>query len=273
VSSPEEFAETLRSVSSLIERAQEHLSAGREPLGAAGDRLDAAFEGSSQPAVEAAVTGMHSARGRLGEAVEALSGTADELSSYLADVLGEPRFTVAAAGGGPQSRLRPMSEHPAPGDWPGNVRAALGERFRPGVHDEGAWFSERERAVSDWLVAQNPRTCIHPRSRDPAEEEKSPDAMVRTDPGDAGTVTEYKTLKEGSSAAVKANIRSGLHQLLPHGNGHVVIDGRPVGLTETEARRGWARFVGERRRHGGSLPRRVTIILGDSRGVTWRNDV
>jgi hypothetical protein len=127
-------------------------------------------------------------------------------------------------------------------------------------------FSPKERVIADWLLAQSPGVCIHPRRRDPAEEATSPDAMVRTDPGDAGTITEYKTLKEGNSAALKASIRRSLHQLLPHGNGDVVVDGRPVALTEAEARRGYARFVGERMHHGKPMPKQVTIILGDGKG-------
>ncbi len=46
------------------------------------------------------------------------------------------------------------------------------------------------------------------------------------------------------------------------------MDGRTVGLTEEEARRGFARAVGQVRAHGSPLPDRIRIILGDDRIIT-----
>ena len=97
--------------------------------------------------------------------------------------------------------------------------------------------------------------------------------MARSGPADDGTVTEFKTLNEPTSTAIKDNIRLGTGQVLPHGNGHVVVDGRAAGLTEAVARRGYARLAGERAAHGKPMPAEVTIILGDGRGLTWSSDV
>ena len=153
------------------------------------------------------------------------------------------------------------------------MRGPLGDRFSPGVHDPEGRFTEKERAIADWLLSQNPGLCIHPRHRDPAQEGPSPDAMVRTDPDDHGTLTEFKTLDEASTTSIKQNARSAIRQVLPFGNGDVVLDGRAVGLSEADARVGHARLVGERRQHGRPMPRTFTIILGDSRELTWRADV
>jgi hypothetical protein len=97
--------------------------------------------------------------------------------------------------------------------------------------------------------------------------------MVRRNRDDEGTVTEFKTLDGATSRAVKDNIRAGIRQVLPHGNGHVVIEGRPFGLTEADARQGHSRLVGERQNHGRPMPRQVTIILRDGSALTWRHDV
>lgn len=155
---------------------------------------------------------------------------------------------------------------------PGNHRGSLGRAYSPGVHDDQGRFTAKELATAEWLAARRPGACIHPRVRDPGEETSSPDAMVRTSPGDPGTVTEFKTLISDASRAVKDNMRTATRQLVPHGNGEVVIDGRSVALTEAAAREGHARFVGERRKHDRPLPLRVTVILGDGRELTWRAD-
>ena len=133
------------------------------------------------------------------------------------------------------------------------------------------------------MLAQDPSLRIDARERDPAAEETSPDAMARRHPEDAGTVVEFKTLRrlggqqmkdsDSTSRAAKDNLRSAVRQLLPHGNGEVVVDGRPLRMSESDARRATARFVGERTAHGKSLPQKITLILGDGRGYEWTSDV
>ena len=140
------------------------------------------------------------------------------------------------------------------------------------MHDEKGAFSPKENAIADWLVADERSACIHPWERDPGSQDTQPDAMVRRTAEDRGTVTEFKTLEENSHSAVQANLKRGTRQIVPHDNGDVVVDGRPVGLDEENARRGYARFVGERASRSRPLPQKVTIILGDGRGLTWRTD-
>jgi hypothetical protein len=96
--------------------------------------------------------------------------------------------------------------------------------------------------------------------------------MVRTGPEDPGTVTEFKTLKRPSPNAVSKRLEDAVDQNLPHGNGHVVIDGRAAGLTETAARAGQADYVRRRQKDGKPLADQVTIILADGRGISWRAD-
>jgi hypothetical protein len=96
----------------------------------------------------------------------------------------------------------------------------------------------------------------------------NPDSVVRRSPDDPGTITEFKTLDSGSSTAVKDDIIQAGRQVGPHGGGDAVIDGRAVGLTEEEARRGFGRAVGQARVHGQTMPEKVHIILGDGRMLT-----
>jgi hypothetical protein len=72
-----------------------------------------------------------------------------------------------------------------------------------------------------------------------------------------------KTLASNDSTAVRRDIIDAGGQLGPHGGGDVIIDGRTAGLTESEARRGYARAVGQATQHGQPLPETVYMILGD----------
>lgn len=145
---------------------------------------------------------------------------------------------------------------------PGKHKGALGNEFRAGVNDPRGMFEPKERSVADRLADEG--EMVHPRERiDDVADLKNPDAMVRTGPSDPGTVTEFKTLGSDNSAAVKENILRAGDQLAQHGGGDVVIDGRGVALTEENARRGFARAVGQARTHGSDLPDRVRMILGD----------
>lgn len=151
---------------------------------------------------------------------------------------------------------------------PGLQRGALGGAYRAGVHDPHELFEPKERAIADWL-ATGDRSAVHPRPRDDTTHgKKNPDAMVRTSPTDLGTVTEFKTLDQHSSTAVKNNIKDAARQLRQHGNGHTVIDGRRIGLTAETARHGYARAHGEHTKWNKPMPDRVTFILGDGSALT-----
>lgn len=93
----------------------------------------------------------------------------------------------------------------------------------------------------------------------------NPDSIVRYDAEDPGHLTEFKTLYEASTTAVKNDIIKAGKQLAQYGGGDVVIDGRNVALTEEAARHGHARAVGQARRHGQALPQRVLVLVGNTR--------
>lgn len=146
----------------------------------------------------------------------------------------------------------------------------LGDSFRPGVHDPGVMtrngrepmFSPKERVIAQRLATDG--AAVHPRPRfDDRRNQKNPDAMVRWSAGDAGTITEFKTLDAATSGAVRDSIRRAAKQLHPLGGGDLVIDGRVVGLTADDARRGYARAAGQARQHGQPLPRVVRFIMPD----------
>ncbi|MEV6634046.1 WXG100 family type VII secretion target [Actinoplanes sp. NPDC051470] len=153
---------------------------------------------------------------------------------------------------------------PRPGDpgFDGGLhKAPLGEDFAPGVRDPDGRFKPKEAAVAERLAAEG--EMVHARVRSQVEGDKSPDAMVRTGPGDGGTVTEFKTMESASSGAVSHRITDAGKQVAFAGGGDVVIDGRAVGLTEETARLGHARALGRQSAHGIAMPDRVRVILGD----------
>jgi hypothetical protein len=89
---------------------------------------------------------------------------------------------------------------------------------------------------------------------------KNPDGIVRRSPADPGTITEFKTLAEPTTSAVKRCVVNAAKQVAARGGGDVIIDGRAAGLDEATARQGYARAVGQARAHQGSLPRHVFVI-------------
>ena len=156
------------------------------------------------------------------------------------------------------------SDEPRPGDPsfdPGKHKGALGDDFHPDVCDPRGLFDEKEHAIAVRLADEG--RMIHPNERvDDVYRLKNPDSMVRSGRTDPGTVTEFKTLESGLSGAVKQSIMRAGNQVR-HTGGDVVIDGRGVGLLEAEARRGFARAVGQARAHNTVLPDTVMIILGN----------
>lgn len=155
----------------------------------------------------------------------------------------------------------------ATGFDPGEHHGPLGPAFQAGTHDPEGRFDAKERRIADRLAADG--ACVHPRRRDDTTYRlTNPDAMVRTGPADPGTITEFKTPKAANSTAVRRNILEAGRQVTPHGGGQAVIDGRPVGLTEADARRGYARAVGQARATGQPLPHTVRFLLADDAIIT-----
>jgi hypothetical protein len=163
--------------------------------------------------------------------------------------------------GGEQDHYRLASDFD-----PGRDKGPLGAAFEPGVSDPRGLFDAKERAIAERLAVEG--KMVHPRMRiDDVQHLKNPDSMVRAAPDDPGTVTEFKTLESADSGAVRANILRAGKQVDYHGGGDLAIDGREVGLTEEDARRGYARAVGQSKAQGNALPVTVRVIIGDGRIV------
>lgn len=175
----------------------------------------------------------------------------DELITTIQDLL---RRRWGGHGGLPQ--LQPSATHP-------NVYfGPLGKDFKPAIVEVAREFDQKERAIANYFVDLGVNVeAIKP--VDSIDYFKNPDALFRWSPDDSGRLTELKTLNSGSNEAVRKNILRAGEQLDDHGGGDVVIDGRKVGLTEAEARRGYARAAGQAPLHQQYIPEKVYIILGD----------
>ncbi|MFI8807296.1 hypothetical protein [Micromonospora sp. NBRC 110037] len=187
---------------------------------------------------------------RLGELI-------GKLKEALSRLLG--RRSPEAPGGGSAKPDGPHGLRPTDFD-PGRHHGPLGDEFRPGVHDPRGLFEDKERAIADRLAVEG--DMVHPRERiDDAHKMKNPDAMVRTGPEDPGVITEFKTLVGSGSSSVRRNILEAGEQA--GSDGVAVLDGRNVGLTEEDARRGYGRAAGQARVHDQQMPATVRIILGN----------
>ncbi|MGC5663741.1 WXG100 family type VII secretion target [Micromonospora sp. WMMD723] len=169
----------------------------------------------------------------------------------------------------PTEKGPPRPEHGhGPAFDPGSQKGSLGSAFRAGVEDPRGLFDPKERDIADRIAEQG--NMVHPRERiDDVHGSKNPDAMIRSSPTDPGVVTEFKTLDRASSEAVRRNILAAGKQVAQTDGGNLIIDGRTVGLTEEDARRGISRALGQHRQHGSLLPDQVLIVLGDNRTISF----
>ncbi|WBC15869.1 hypothetical protein O7600_03235 [Micromonospora sp. WMMA1998] len=211
------------------------------------------------------VRGLLASLRRLMPEVRRLGDLIEKLKEALGRLI--PRRPPEGSGNGP-SDPRDGDSRPRSLDFdPGKQHGPLGVDFRPGVDDPRGLFEEKERAIADRLGDEG--DMVHPRERnDGVYKLKNPDAMVRSGPGDPGVVTEFKTLEVSSSESVRRNILTAGKQVAQTGGGDLVIDGRAVGLSEEDARRGFARALGQHHQHGSALPGQVRIVLGDNRILT-----
>ena len=83
-----DFSASLRSTASLISTALTRLTVARDSAAAMSAQLMESFEGTSHPAAKAAVEGSSEAVLRLDDAMALLNSSAEELSAYIAAVLG-----------------------------------------------------------------------------------------------------------------------------------------------------------------------------------------
>lgn len=215
-------------------------------VGAQVSALVARFSTKIAQLLHALVTSMS----RLATSVRQL----DDLIATIRDLL---RRRLGTGGpGGPRPQLTQSATHP-------NVYfGPLGKDFTPGVVDPDELFSPKERAIGDYFADRG----VHVEPVKPVHDENkltNPDSVFRWSPEDRGTLTEMKTLESADSTAVRRDILDAGQQLDQHGGGAVVIDGRNVGLTEADARRGYARAVGQAAQQQKPLPHTVYVILGD----------
>jgi hypothetical protein len=175
----------------------------------------------------------------------------DELITTIQDLL---RRRWGGRGRLPQ--LQQSATHP-------NVYfGPLGKNFRPGVVETDRAFLPKERDIAEYFADLG----VNVQAVKPVENVKNltnPDALLRWSPDDPGRLTEFKTLTSANTAAVRRAIIEAGDQLVDHGGGDTIIDGRKVGLTEAEARRGYARAVGQATQQQKYMSDHVYIILGD----------
>lgn len=149
---------------------------------------------------------------------------------------------------------------------PALQKGALRPEFSPGVFDPKGVFTSEERAVADRLAQEGWR--VDAREADHTVlYRKNPDAMVRKSPDDPGSITEFKTLKGPGNNALKRNINAASDQAGPDEG--VVIDGRWVGTTQSDAEQAFKRALGQ---PGGIVARHVHVILGDGTIIEFEKE-
>lgn len=139
----------------------------------------------------------------------------------------------------------------------------LGPEFTPGIHDPLKSFKPKERAIADRLAEEGWRIDARPEDHT-RHKQKNPDVMVRKGSDRAGVIIEFKTPESGSSNAVKRSMHQGSKQA-----SEIVIDGRPVGITEEVAWRSFRRECGQ---PGAVVAAVIHVILGDGRWVTFTKE-
>lgn len=138
--------------------------------------------------------------------------------------------------------------------------------FAPVVFDPHNSFNPKERLIADRLAEEGWRVDARPpdHTRDKV---KNPDVMVRKGRHDSGVIIEFKTPESGSSNAIKRNIHEAGEQAGQLGE--ILIDGRPVRLSEGVAWRSFRRACGQ---PGSTVAGVVHVILGDGRLVTYTKE-
>jgi len=146
---------------------------------------------------------------------------------------------------------------------------ALGDDFAAGVFDPYDRFLAKEIHIAERLREEGWRVDARP--ADHGSGKKNPDSMIRKNRADEGVIVEFKTQDVAESSAVKRSMLKASAQARETATAlgarhEVVIDGRPVGLSEETARRSFRRAVGQP--HSTVAPV-VHVILGDGRLVTF----
>jgi hypothetical protein len=142
-------------------------------------------------------------------------------------------------------------------------RRSLSIDFAPGVHDPEHAFKPHEVATAQRLAEEGWR--IDARLADHSKQhQKNPDVMVRKSASSKGVIVELKSPISSKVSAVKRNINVGSKQAGP--DGEVVIDGRTILLSESDAETAFRRAC---KQPGSMVARMVHVILGNGRLVTY----
>jgi hypothetical protein len=149
----------------------------------------------------------------------------------------------------------------------------LGSDFAPGIHDPHGTFSPKELEIAKVLERQGWRIDARPPDHD-TQHKKNPDATLRRNRDDAGTILEFKTPNSGSSNAVKRSMLTASGQALKAAGElstrrEALVDGRHAGVTEETALRSFRRACGQ---PGSTVTPVVHVILGDGRLVTFTKE-
>ena len=165
VTPAEDFARSLAHASETMNRAQAGALAAREPMSHAAERLQEAFEGSSNTSAESAIESSQKAAQLVDDAIDLLEGAITHLSTYMAEVLGRQmspsgsQRTSASptAGGDPDGEqpkgYRRRSRGPV-SSQARNIANHARQRFDEGAldhHVQGVPNSQLEDYVDDVL--------------------------------------------------------------------------------------------------------------------------
>ena len=151
-------------------------------------------------------------------------------------------------------RRHPASERP---EFQRPLERGDVDRVALGIVDERARrFPPRERRVADYLAAEG--AAVVARREDPAARRRQPDADVD------GLATEFKSLDpDPSHGTVKQALKRGIGQAP-----HIVVDSRDSGLSQGNAHRGLARFLGTPEGRSFASIR----LIGDDFDINWKRD-
>jgi hypothetical protein len=105
-----DFATRLHAVRELVTRCAGTLSAGSPRLAETSSLLTGAFDGSTSPRAEQALTSLADARQALADAVRLVADAGEHLDAYLAGVLGSAGGAPPPGAGEAPSRHRDLTE-------------------------------------------------------------------------------------------------------------------------------------------------------------------
>ncbi|MGH3646765.1 MAG: hypothetical protein ACRDTM_06280 [Micromonosporaceae bacterium] len=252
-----EVAVQLRRVVADTDAAVAAVQQARVELAGSLTMLSAATAGSSHYLAQQAIAQTRAGYAASEVILQQLYAAKRELEAYLTEITGGNGGGGDIGGGGPVAGSAPRD--------PAFDKGPLGADFTPGVFRREEFEHVHERDTADHIAGERGGN-VHARRVIPGR--KNPDAMVRWDPSDPGTVTEFKRPTRLSYSAVRRSVFDSGVQVRDWGGGDAVIDGRDLGLRESDARRLIGDAVAEGKRKGKLLPNQIHVILGGGSMIT-----